>query len=415
MKTLKRILAYVILPLIIIVIAVLFYISVGFGKLEFKDKFTESTDYSSYFPASYEEARNHFRLLSSEVSQKFLGVENFHVVVPSLTDNDLSIDICYIPAQKDSMNLLILSSGVHGVEGYVGHAAQQLFIRQFLNEQLLENTGVLLIHGVNPYGFKYTRRVTENNVDLNRNSPSANDLYATVNKGYPVVYDLINPKGKAERGSVGNRFFFVTAVNEIRKASMPVLRQAVLQGQYQYQEGLYFGGMQPEPQIEALNPMLKNYTRPYNRIMALDLHTGYGERGKLHFFPNPVPDEQRVKMETLFEGYTIDWGDSEDFYTVTGDFVSFIGSLNPEKEFYPMLIEYGTLNSQTTMGSLKSIHIMILENQGKQYGFLSPQDSIMIKKDILEMYYPSSPIWRNYVLKQTEEVFHTILPRFAGL
>jgi hypothetical protein len=414
MKTFLKIFKFVVLPLLALIIAALFYVSLGFGKLTFKDTFVTDTNYSTYYPVDYASARQEFRILASEIALEYKNVENQKVFVPSLIDNDLTVDICYIPAQKDSMNLLIISSGVHGAEGFVGHAAQQLFIRRFLTEQLLENTGVLLIHGVNPYGFKYTRRVTENNVDLNRNSPSTTDLYETVNDGYPKVYNLVNPQEKVDKSSVGNRFFFVKAINEIRKASMPVLRQAVLQGQYKYPEGLYFGGTKPEPQIDSLQGIIGAYSKPYSKILALDMHTGYGERGRLHFFPNPLEGEQREKLETLFEGYRIDWGDSNDFYTVTGDFVSFIGAMNEGKEFYPMLMEYGTLNSQTTMGSLKSIHIMILENQGHHHGFVSVQDSLHVKSDLLEMYYPSSESWRNYVLAQTEEVFKTILPRFTG-
>lgn len=194
---------------------------------------------------------------------------------------------------------------------------------------------------------------------------------------------------------------------------MPVLRQAVLQGQYQFAEGLYFGGMSPEPQIEALKPIIEEVIAPYEKVLAIDLHTGYGERGKLHFFPNPLELEDRLKMEKLFDGFAIDWGDSDDFYTVTGDFVGFIAALHPEKEFYPMLFEYGTLNSQTTMGSLKSIHIMILENQGQQHGYMSKEDSIQVKADLLEMYYPESENWQNFIMDQTENVFSIIIPRFA--
>jgi hypothetical protein len=414
MKTLLKLFKYLILPLVVLIIAALVYISIGFGRLEFDDEFVTESNYSTYYPVDYESARNDFRILSTGIASEYNNVEIDQVSVPSKIDNDLTVDLCYIPAQKDSLNLLIISSGVHGAEGFVGHAVQQLFIRRFLTEELLKNTGVLLIHGVNPFGFKYGRRVTENNVDLNRNSPSTSSLYETVNPGYPEVYDLINPQEKADKSTVGNRFFFVKAINEIRKASMPVLRQAVLQGQYQYPEGLYFGGFNPEPQIDSLRNIIGSFSHPYGKILALDLHTGYGERGKLHFFPNPLEGEKREKLEALFEGYTIDWGNSDDFYTITGDFVSFIGALNEGKEFYPMLMEYGTLNSQTTMGSLKSIHIMILENQGHQHGFASAQDSIEVKSDLLEMYYPISESWRNYVLAQTEEVFRTILPRFTG-
>jgi hypothetical protein len=266
---------------------------------------------------------------------------------------------------------------------------------------------------VNPYGFKYIRRVTENNVDLNRNSSADNQLYKTINDGYTRVYDLVNPKGKVNVGSVENRFFFVKAINEIRKASLPVLRQAVLQGQYEYPEGLYFGGDEREPQIDSLKVKFETFTLPYDRILIVDLHTGYGERGKLHFFPNPLEGEKRERLENLFDGYSIDWGDSDDFYTVTGDFGGFIDSMNDEKDVYPVLFEYGTLNSQTTMGSLKSIHTMILENQGTQHGYKSERDSLRVKNNFREMYYPSSENWRNHIMEQTREVFDVILPRFT--
>ncbi len=412
MKTLIRILKYVILPLVVLVIIVLWYISIGFNKLEFKDDFPESRDYTSYYPESYTLARENFHALSQSAAQMFENVKVFQIEVPSDSDPNLTVDICYIPAQEDSLNLLILSSGVHGVEGYVGHAVQWFFADYYLDPSLVQNTGVLLIHAVNPHGFKYTRRVTENNVDLNRNSPSTDDLFATKNPGYVQVFDLINPQKKVRRSSLENRFFFVKAINEIRKASLPVLRQAVLQGQYEFPRGLYFGGNQPEPQIDSLKPLVAQLAQPYNKVKLIDLHTGYGERGRLHFFPNPMEDEQKQRLEALYDGFVIDWGDSDDFYTVTGDFAGFVGHVIGEKEYYPMLFEYGTLNSQTTMGSLKSIHIMILENQGHQHGFASQKDSIRVKNDLMEMYNPSSENWRNYIMDQTREVFDIILPRF---
>jgi hypothetical protein len=413
MKTFWKIIKYVVLPIIILIVVALFYVSIGFSKLEFKDDFQVSAEYSSYYPTSYELARENFRESSNRIAETYQNVQRFEIRVPSKTDNDLTVGVCYVPAQKESTNLLILSSGVHGLEGYVGHAALELFIQKFLTSELLENTGVLLIHSVNPFGFKYTRRVTENNVDINRNCASTDDLYNTVNQGYPKVYGLINPQKKANATSLENRFFFIKAINEIRKASLPVLRQAVLQGQYQYPEGLYFGGQKTEPQIDSLKPIIAAITAPYRKIMAIDFHTGYGERGVLHFFPNPLENEKRQKLEKLYEGYPIDWGDSDDFYTVTGDFVGFIGEITKDKEYYPMLFEYGTLNSQTTMGSMKSIHVMIIENQGFQHGFASQKDSLKAKQDLMEMYFPESERWRNYIMEKTHEVFTNVLPRFV--
>jgi len=382
----------------------------------FVSEINAQNDYLSYFDASYSDCRNEFKAYAKTMAGEFQKVEYSSINVPGKTDNELYVDLLYIPAQQSQEKLLILSSGTHGIEGFVGSAMQEMFVSQFLTEDLLKNTGVLLIHGLNPYGFKYFRRVTENNIDLNRNSDISSDLYDNDNSGYAELYDFLNPQKAVKYGSMGNRFFAVKAIKKIVQASLPVLRQAVLQGQYEFQEGLYFGGSKVEPQIAALGPIIQDYAKDYEVIMNIDLHTGYGERGKLHFFPNPVKDPVlRQKTEKLFEGYQIDWGDSGDFYTITGDFSGFIGKLLPGKTHIAMTFEYGTMDSQKTMGSIRSIKNMILENQGVHNGYKKDKDRSKVEKNILEMYYPSDPEWRKGIMVQTEKVFETLFSRFADL
>jgi hypothetical protein len=190
---------------------------------------------------------------------------------------------------------------------------------------------------------------------------------------------------------------------------MPVLRQAVLQGQYDYPEGLYFGGKEFEPQVVAIKPVLMKYAGRYRRIIHVDLHTGYGERGKMHLFPNPArTPEVKSGTENLFAGYRIDWGDSKDFYTITGDFSNLIGKMMPDKLVIPMTLEYGTMDSQKTMGSLRSIQNMILENEGFHHGYKNKRSERKIREWLREMYAPSSPVWRTQVMQQSDEVFNRL-------
>jgi hypothetical protein len=120
-------------------------------------------------------------------------------------------------------------------------------------------------------------------------------------------------------------------------------------------------------------------------------------------------------MENIFEGFYIDWGDSDDFYTYSGDFAGYIGEINNDKIFIPMLFEYGTMDSQTTIGSIKSLHVMILENQGEQYGYVSEKDFKKVKDDFMEMYYPSSVAWRSHIIDETKIIFDKSLKRFSEL
>jgi hypothetical protein len=120
-------------------------------------------------------------------------------------------------------------------------------------------------------------------------------------------------------------------------------------------------------------------------------------------------------METIFEGFHIDWGDSGDFYNYSGDFVSYIHKINNDKIFIPMLFEYGTMGSRKILGSIKSLHIMILENQGEHYGYVSDEDLKKVKQDFVEMYNLSSDSWKSQIINETKIVFDKSLKRFSEL
>jgi len=369
----------------------------------------------NYFHKTYEDCRSAFIEKTNPLISQYEGVEIFKIAVPCKTSPDLTIDFCYIPAQNSLDNLLIISSGIHGVEGFTGSAIQLMVMEEILSPNYLDTTGILLIHGLNPYGFKYMRRVTENNVDMNRNCVIDESLFDTKNEGYGTLYDMLNPQGEANHRSLKNRHLHLVAIQKILAESMPVLRQAVLHGQYEYPEGLYFGGKELEPQIANIAPILQEKMTPYTRIITIDLHTGYGENGTMHLFPNPVEDADiKAYMEELFTGYKIDWGDSDDFYTYMGSFADYIGSLAPGKTYYPMVFEFGTLDSQKTFGSIRSLHIMILENQGFHYSYKNDKTEAKIKENFLEMFYPSNNAWRSKVIMDAKKILELVFERLGA-
>jgi hypothetical protein len=85
-----------------------------------------------YFQESYEKCRQAFRVQTEALSKDRDGVEIFNIPVKGRHETDLNIDGCYLPASKKKRKLLIMTSGVHGVEGFVGSAVQCMFIAEFL-------------------------------------------------------------------------------------------------------------------------------------------------------------------------------------------------------------------------------------------------------------------------------------------
>lgn len=391
------------------------YISFNFYSPEDPDVKIEA-EKLAYYHNSYAECREGFHQQAEKLKAKFDSVEFFSVPVKSKTDTDLTIDFCYIPAKDTTLKLMVINSGIHGIEGFVGSAVQQILMAEFFEPKMTSEVGILIVHGMNAWGFKNERRFSENNVDLNRNFSLKKSLFSTKNDGFVALYDMLTPKGKVNMNSIKNKFFMLTAIKQIAQKGMPALLQAFAQGQYQFEEGIYYGGNSFEQQVEIISEALIEKSEPYKTVLSIDLHTGFGERGKLHLFPNPVDDpEIKQKMETIFAGHQIDWGDSDNFYTVSGQFVEFIGELLPNKTSIPMVLEFGTLNTSTTIGAIKSAHISILENQGAKYGYKSEKDREKTKAGYYEMFYPVSEKWRTNALTISLELMPSVMQNFQNL
>ncbi len=369
-----------------------------------------------YFRDTYEESRERFRARAGELARVYNNVEIASINASNMAGENLTIDSCFIPARKKRRKLIIISSGVHGIEGFAGSALQRMFMKELLPKLDLSETGVLLIHGINPYGFKHRRRVDEHNVDLNRNFDVDRRLFSTKNTGYPTLMKLLNPSEKLGFNSPGYVFFPVRAVYYIAKYGMGTLRESILKGQYEFPKGVYYGGREFSPRKAEIEKLIVKSATGSTHVFIMDLHTGYGARNRLHYFPNPITDTRNLAAtKKVFEGYHVDWGDSADFYVTTGDFTDYIEKLFPGKTVIRMTAEYGTMDSQTTLGSIKSLKITIMENQAFHYGGKSYRDTVKVKKQFDEMYYPSSKEWRSEIMRQTAGQFPVLFGRFIGL
>lgn len=414
MKKALKIVGWSLLGIIIVAYVFLFASYNGYKPDKIEQEVSEEAQV--YFSETYEEARENFLSGVGKLNSVYDNMEISKIKVPSKSGLDLFVDYAYIPAQDTNINLLILTSGIHGLEGFTGNAVQMMVMNEVLKPELLKRTGLLVVHGLNPYGFKVIRRVSENNVDLNRNCAIDPGLYNTENEGYGNLYDMLNPNGKADHATSKNRNFHLIAVSKIVAESMPVLRQAVLQGQYEYAEGLYFGGEKLEPQFKSMKPIFADIMGRYQTVASIDLHTGYGDNGIMHLFPNPIKDPKvKQGLEDLFAGYPIvgfeKEAESKDFYVIHGSFVDWLGSLAEVDLYLPMVFEFGTFDSKKTFGSIASLHRTLLENQGRQFGFKNDKAEKKIISNFRELYYPSSKEWRTKVILDSKEIMTQVFEK----
>ena len=119
----------------------------------------------SSFSETYSEAREKFIYTASQKGLKLSAYEN-----PNLgpLGEKLTCDVASAGAVNADKTVIIIS-GTHGVEGFCGSGCQIDWLECWNPALISEKTAVLFVHAINPYGFAWCRRVTEEGCDLNRN------------------------------------------------------------------------------------------------------------------------------------------------------------------------------------------------------------------------------------------------------
>ena len=83
-------------------------------------------------------------------------------------------------------------SATHGVEGFCGSGLQVDWLARKGPAALPGDTAALFVHAINPYGFAWLRRVTDEGNDLNRNYVDHGKPYPE-NPGYIEIADALVP------------------------------------------------------------------------------------------------------------------------------------------------------------------------------------------------------------------------------
>lgn len=129
-------------------------------------------DVLSYYLETYEACRKAFLSYKKQLKSKFARFDYECLEIPK---EGGQLDVyCLGEKKKPAKRLVVMSSGIHGVEGFAGSAFQRRWIEEFLLDdksayKLPKNSDFLILHGINAHGFKNFLRVNERNVDLNRN------------------------------------------------------------------------------------------------------------------------------------------------------------------------------------------------------------------------------------------------------
>lgn len=332
------------------------------------------------FSTSYIQARQRFR---EAVSQQGGRLETFALAqAPHLT-----LDIGLLGGDQVK-HALVVSSGCHGIEGTFGSAMQTALLRR--STEMTETTRLVLIHAINPHGFHHQRRVNEDNVDLNRNFLLEQE-YTGAPSGYRRLNQFLNPTSAPNDWEP----FGLFAAGYLLRYGMAALKTAIVSGQYEYPQGIFFGGHCLADSLSILKRNFRNWLGAATSITHIDLHSGLGRFGecKLLLADEPQSPTHRWFCELGFANLTEPRAAPETLaYPVSGLLGDGLRSLLSDRDYRFAVAEFGTYSSLRVLKALRN------ENRAHFYSLPNSPESNRAKAELLECFCPASDKWRRQVI-----------------
>lgn len=347
------------------------------------------------FSKSYAEARAKF--LSAAKSAN-LEVESHIHPLMGRDGEELALDVVR-EGPMDAANVLIVSSACHGVEGYCGTGVQVAALNDSDWRKTARDAGVavLYLHALNPYGFSHWRRVTHENVDLNRNFQDFTKPLP-VNSAYREIHSLLLPEAwppNEENVRATERF--------IAERGLPAYQAAISGGQHEFPQGLFFGGTAPTWSNQTVRKVLRAHCGHAKRIAWIDLHTGLGPSGHGERIYAGLNDEATIaRARRWWDGggktpITSTYDGSSTSAPLTGLMWFSVHDECPNSEYTGIAMEYGTQPLIDVLQALRAEQWLQLHPEAPQ----SQRDAI--KQQLLEAFYTDTDEWKHAILRQAHD------------
>ncbi len=341
----------------------------------------------AFFSKNYAIAREHFKQSAQNLG---MSLENFPIGQFGPNGEMLSIDIAIQSGSMPNQALLI-SSGLHGVEGFFGSAVQLAVMKQWQDDPHLRPTQrLILIHALNPYGFAWRRRANEDNVDLNRNLILSCESF----HGSPAIYKdidhILNPKRPPSRWDwINFRLICPTA-----KHGQAILEQAITAGQYDYPQGLFYGGTEPSYLSKILSDNLDRWLGLSQKVIHLDFHTGLGAWATYKLlFDHPLSDNQYAWLKSYFGTVSVE-AISDEQSGWKGGLGHFCKTYAKDRDYICALAEFGTYKGLQVLAGLRA------ENQSYFWGNSNSSRTEYTRQRLVELFCPKSASWRKDSIRQ---------------
>jgi hypothetical protein len=343
---------------------------------------------SDCFAQSYAQARGKFLAATQAAG---LDVASHAHPLLGRDGEALAMDVA-LEGPRDAKGLLLITSACHGVEGFCGSGAQIALLHDAAWHALVRERGVavLYIHALNPHGFSWWRRVTQEGVDLNRNFHDFSKPLPK-NAGYDELAHALVPTTWPPPPEMQARLQAYAAAHGERG-----LQTAVSGGQYAHPQGLFYGGLNPTWSNVTLRHVLQEHGQHCERLGWIDLHTGLGPSGHGELIFACRDDAQALARtrEWWGQGVTSIYDGSSSSAVLTGLMWSAAEQECAQAEYTGIALEYGTVPMTETVDALRGDHW--LENHPEA----DAAQAAAIKRRIRDAFYTDSDEWKQRIVEQ---------------
>lgn len=356
------------------------------------------------FANNYFECREKFR---SSVDRLSLPLQSITNPTPGPDNEVLTTDTALV-GDPEASNLVILTSGLHGLEAFAGSGIQVNLLSQY-DWTSLGNTSVLFVHVLNPWGAAHLRRQNEDNVDVNRNFRRPADSVVE-NRYYDMLHPIIHVPDLFI-GTKRNPKIEAKIATFRRKWGEAAFQSALFSGQNQHADGIGYCGLKPTWSNETIRSICEKYGAGRKRIALVDLHTGLGAFGHGALFYSQTRGGSELKLARDWFGTDlIAVRDGQSLpYEVDGDMVRALPSLfSSSSTAVGAALEFGTFEVS------KLMQPQIDDSWLISFGTVDSPIYKQVKQSLIKFFFPKSDRWQQLLCTRSEQVLTHLLSRIQA-
>jgi hypothetical protein len=322
---------------------------------------------------------------------------------------ELVTDVAWV-GPNNARFVLVTISATHGIEGFCGSAAQSDWLTHGGAGRLPDGMAVLLIHAINPYGFAWLRRVTEEGVDLNRNHVDFSRPLPA-NPGYDELADALVPREIA--GPVLEAAEAKLAAWRAKHGEK-AYRLARTGGQYTHPGGHCYGGTKPTWSRITTEAIIRDCALAARGAVAVvDFHTGLGPFGYGEPICDHAPDTLAWRRARAWYGDSVTnptLGTSSSVSLTGHTRETWIRALGERVIF--IVLEFGTYSLEHGLVAQRADYW--LHGRGGAVDW-NAAETRRIKEGIRKHFFPDSEDWKEMVLFRSRQILRQAQAGLAQL